>query len=52
MAKSRKPTPGMLGTGMAARAAKGLQGRRARLDEAIDGPAKPAPKKSAPKRKK
>lgn len=49
MAKSRKPKPEMLGTGAAARVAKGLQARRSRLDAAIDGP---TPKKPAPKRKK
>lgn len=37
MAKARKPTPKMLGTGAARRAADGLVARRGRLDAAIDG---------------
>lgn len=47
--KPRKPTPKMLGTGMARRAAEGLKARRSRLDEAIDGPSRPAPKKKSKK---
>lgn len=51
--KPRKPTPKMLGSGMAYRAAVGLKGRKSRLDAAIEeqsgGSRKPAPKKKSKK---
>lgn len=33
---AKKPTPGMLGAGMAAKAGKAMKSRKNRLDEAIE----------------
>lgn len=33
---AKKPTPGMLGTGMAAKASKAMKSRKSRMDEEIE----------------
>lgn len=51
--KTSKPKPSDLGTGGAAKAAKLLKNRRARMDAIIDGTAKrkPAKKKASAKKR-
>lgn len=47
MAKTRKPTPKVLGSGAAARVGMGLAARKSRLDAAIEAQSGGAPKPRA-----